>query len=160
MYPESLLTRFRAVDALAQQGAPGERDNAQRIVERMERDHPNIRAFAYPPTPPPETTEWYESGRARTADPWERFRSAASGAWSWASRVAQEVAAASYARDLADNMCELHIKYLPSGKWQLALRMESEEMQAAAVELTPFQKNEFIQHILANIETELHDALR
>jgi len=161
MYPESLLTRFRSVDALAQQGAPGERDNARRIVERMEREHPNIRLFAYPPEPPPEPREWYESGRARTAaDPWERVRSAASGAWSWAAKVAQEVTAANEARNMADEICELNIKFLPSGKWQMALRMDHQDLTAAAANLTPFQKAEFIQHILAAIEAELHEVLR
>lgn len=162
MYPDSLLERYRAVDALAQRGAPGERDNARRIVERMDRDHPNIRAWAFPPQPAPEPTEWYESNRARQAGgaAWDRFRDAASGAFSWASKLAQEVMAAEQARSLADEICEVQIKALPSGKWQMALRIDRDELLAAAENLTPFQKVEFVQHILGALEGELHEVLR
>jgi hypothetical protein len=61
---------------------------------------------------------------------------------------------------MADEICELNIKFLPSGKWQMALRMDHQDLTAAAANLTPFQKAEFIQHILSAIEAELHEALR
>jgi hypothetical protein len=136
MYAESLLERYRAVTALAERGAPGERDNARRIMEKMERDYPNIRFQAYPPKPPPpppETTEWWESGRARPAgsppNPFNRWREAASGAFTWVSEVASEIIAANQARSLADSIVEMQTKWLPSGKWQMSLRIQHNDLE-------------------------------
>ena len=154
MYPESLLERFRAVDSLAQRGAPGERDNAQRIVTRMEAENPGIRAEAYPPSAP----EWEPEPDAQRR-PWERWRDVASGAFDWASKVASEVLDAERARALADEMCEIQIKSLASGKWQMALRLDERDLRQAARTLGPMQKIEFVRHILAAMETELLDVL-
>lgn len=155
MYPEALLERFRAVDTLAQRGAPGERDNAQRIVAKMEADNPGIRRFAYPPEPTPAEPAT-RNGRAR---PWERWRDVASSTFDWVSNVASEVVAAEEARTLADEMCEIQIKSLSSGKWQMALRLDERDLRQAARKLTPLQKIQFVQHILSAMETELLDAL-
>lgn len=154
MYPENLLDRFRAVDALAQRGAPGERDNAQRIVARMEAEHPGIRKAAYPPPPP----EW-EEPPPPSGPRWDRWRDMASDAMGWAANVAQELLATKEAQNRADEICEIQIKYLPSGKWQMALRMDERDLRLARRELTAAQKIEFVRHILAAMETELLDAL-
>ncbi len=162
MYAETLLERYRAVTALADRGAPGERDNARRIIEKMERDYPHIRVYAYPPPPPPETTEWWESGRARqpgSPNPFNRWREAASGAFTWVSEVASEIIAANQARSLADSIMDMQVKWLPSGKWQLALRIDRRDLADAVEELTPMQKTEFIRHVLSSVEAELNDIL-
>ena len=164
MYSETLLERFRAVYTLAERGAPGERDNARRIVEKMERDYPNFRVYAYPPTPPPpapETTDWWESGRARQpgGTPFNRWREAASGAFTWVSEVASEIIAANQARSLADAIVELQVKWLPSGKWQMALRIDRNDLAEAVDGLTPVQKTEFIRHVLSSVERELTDII-
>ena len=165
MYAESLLERYRAVTALAERGALGERDNARRIVQKMDRDFPNIRQHAYPPTPPPpppETTEWWESGRARSASsstPYNRWREAASGAFTWVSEVASEIIASNQARSLADSIVDIQTKWLPSGKWQMSLRIQHGDLADAAEGMTPFQKTEFIRHVLSSVERELNDAL-
>ena len=155
MNPEALLERFRAVDALAQRGEPGERDNAKRIVDRMEADNPGIRRFAYPPEPT-HAEPAAGNGRGR---PWERWRDVASSTFDWASKVASEVLAAEQARNLADEMCEIQIKSLSSGKWQMALRLDERDLRLAARNLSPIQKVQFVQHILSAMETELLDAL-
>jgi hypothetical protein len=159
MYPEPLLARFRAVDALAQRGSPGERDNAQRIVARMETEHPGIRAAAYPR--PRSDTAQNATPNAETERPrWrDRWRDMASDAFDWAAHVAQEVISANQARDLADEVCEIQIKHLSSGKWQMALRLDERDLRHAARNLTPLQKIQFVQHILSAMETELLDAL-
>jgi hypothetical protein len=163
MYPDALLERYRAVLALAERGAPGERDNARRIVAKMEQDNPGIRSAAFPPPPPPETTEWWESGKARqpntsSANPFTRWREAASGAFSWVSEVASEIIATNQARSYADAIVDMQVKWLPSGKWQLALRLSHNDL-AEAQNMTPFQKTEFIRHVLANVERELNEVL-
>lgn len=156
MYSESLLERFRAVDTLAQRGAPGERDNAQRIVTRMETEHPGIRLEAYGP---PEPDWGVPPVQNEQRKPWDRWRDVASGAYEWASKVASEVLDAERARNLADDMCEIQIKSLASGKWQMALRLDERDLKLAARNLTPLQKIEFVRHILAAMETELLDVL-
>ena len=154
MYPEAQLERFRAVDALAQRGEQGERDNAKRIADRMEADNPGIRRYAYPPEPTPAQTATGQRGR-----PWERWRDVASSTFDWVSNVASEVLAAEQARNLADEMCEIQIKFLSSGKWQMALRLDERDLRLAARNLSPIQKVQFVQHILSAMETELLDAL-
>jgi hypothetical protein len=46
MIPEKTVRKYIAVRALAEQGSPGERDNAARVAERMEKDHPGLRRQA------------------------------------------------------------------------------------------------------------------
>lgn len=154
MYPESLLSRFRAVDALAQLGEPGERDNARRILAKMEAENPGIRLEAYIAP----KSEWKPEPEPQPK-PWERWRDVASGAFDWASKVASEVLDAERARNLADEMCEIQIKSLASGKWQMALRLDERDLKHAARTLSPVQKIEFVRHILAAMETELLDVL-
>ena len=43
MVSEEIILKYLKVRALAEQGAPGERQNAQAISARMEREHPTLR---------------------------------------------------------------------------------------------------------------------
>lgn len=43
-YDDKTIERYRHVRALAERGSEGERDNARVLLERMEREHPGIRA--------------------------------------------------------------------------------------------------------------------
>jgi hypothetical protein len=46
MIVEKTVRKYLAVQALAQQGSPGERDNAARILTRLEQESPGIRQVA------------------------------------------------------------------------------------------------------------------
>jgi hypothetical protein len=43
-YDDKTIERYRHVRALAERGSDGERDNARVLLDRMEREHPGIRA--------------------------------------------------------------------------------------------------------------------
>lgn len=46
MLPEKVIVRYLGVKALAEQGAPGERDNARKILARLRKKHPGIKQQA------------------------------------------------------------------------------------------------------------------
>lgn len=54
-YDERVIDRYKGVCALAEQGSPGERQNALDIRTKMESKYPGIREQAFPPqaAPPP-----------------------------------------------------------------------------------------------------------
>ena len=52
-YEQRLIDRYKGVHALAEGGAPGERDNARNIRDKMRAQHPGIHEEAFPPPPPP-----------------------------------------------------------------------------------------------------------
>lgn len=174
-YAENLLDRFRHVDALASRGVGGERDNAARILRDMETKYPGIRAQAYPrapnndapnldaftaasgnfggathPPPPPPTSR---------GETWNRVRNVASDAFSWAARMAAEMAATKEVESVVARLVEVQSKNLTSGNFQIAVKFPGEEMAFHLSRMNEVQRALFVEQVTALFRQELAFAV-
>lgn len=169
-YADSLLDRFRNVDALAQRGVGGERDNAVRILADMERKYPGIRGQAYPRSPKNEAPHLDAftaasgnfGGPVAGAPPKAAgfdWRNAAQDAFGWAARMAAEVAASKEMERIVASITEVQSKNLSSGKFQVSVRFGAEELGYHLSRMTPVQRAEFIERVTGLFREELTYAL-
>jgi hypothetical protein len=100
MADTNTIIKYLKVRALAEEGAPGERDNAQRIKAKMEADHPGIaqKAEAYRLAeegiaPPPSTGHPFSRGN------WENIFQFAAQATAAAYNFAQSAINAQFGAD-------------------------------------------------------------
>lgn len=150
---DKVLERYVMLRRLARQGVGGEKDNAQRIMQRMRNEHPNIdreadvweRAMGQdsgtqqpPPEPEDNRPHWGDlyqrQQRERQEAQWkQRFTQwgqAASSAFSWAADVASQAFAANEARILAteNTYTNIQIRRNTSGSMTFNVRLTPETL--------------------------------
>jgi hypothetical protein len=168
-YADSLLDRFRHVDALSSRGVGGERDNAVRILREMETKYPNIRAQAYPRTGGQDAPHLdaytaadgnFGGAAAKPAPPpgWD-WRSAAQDALGWAGRMAAEMAAGKEVDVAIERLVEVQSKNLSSGKFQVCVKFPSEEMSYRLSRMNEVQRTSFVDKVSAMFREELLYAI-
>lgn len=167
-YADSLLDRFRNVDALGQQGVGGERENAVRILADMEKKYPGIRSQAYPRAPKNEaphldafTAASGNFGGPVAGAPKAGFdwRNAAQDALGWAARMAAEVAASKEIENIVASIAEVQSKNLSSGKFQVSVRFGAEELGYYLSRMNPMQRAEFVERVTGLFREELAYAI-
>lgn len=96
MWDQATLQRFLSVKALAERGMPGEKDNALRIMKKMEQDFPGIAAQAarsqqQPPKSAPPPNPYAQHTRQGNGN-WEnifgQFAGMAGAAYDFAQKAA------------------------------------------------------------------------
>jgi hypothetical protein len=179
-YEQRLIDRYKGVHALAEGGAPGERDNARSIRDKMRSQHPGIHEEAFPPPPPPPGTPFDPFSSWRTAhetqsepepEPdmprggrsgfWDgiRWQDMAGDVLGWAARAAQEMSSLGTARAYAESTVEVQAKVLPSHKWQVSARIGLRDLYAVGGEMNEAQRVEFSRYVAAMVEAEVMRAL-
>lgn len=163
-HPENIISRYKAVIALAQQGSTdGERAAANNAAEQMRSKFPGVHEQAFPPKrasgrasgsqpqppPQPESVPWYERFTGGN------FRQTAADAFDWAARVAAEMASLEYARKAAEELCELQTKMLARERVQIAVKVPLREMYYFSERFSEQQKAEFAARIAAAVEEEV-----
>jgi len=162
-HPENIVDRYRAAHVLSERGSTeGERTAARNAVNLMAKKYPGIHAQAYPPAPQPPPPQTNQQNYYRTPDqsvPWyERFtgaRQAASDAFSWASRVAAEMASLEYARNVADELTDFNTKVLTKERVQIAVKLPLRDLYYISQRFNDAQKAEFASRIAAMVEAEV-----
>lgn len=128
MYDEPTIQRFLKVKALAERGVPGEKDNAQRILQEMERDYPGIRAQAlrHKSAPPPKNPSSAPSPASNAANNqkgnWENIFSQFAGMAGVVFDFAQTASHAIVGAQLAQQV-EHYTRIVKSEKVLIALKM-------------------------------------
>ena len=128
------LEKYLKIKALAERGEPGERENARKLLQRMERKHPWIKMEAArrevkEETPPePDRPHWSDVWRQQQeARSWQEhlrnFGSAASGAFEWASQFAGQAFSVHEAQRLAQQHVKLNIKDNNTGSLSCNIRI-------------------------------------
>lgn len=170
-YADNLLDRFRHVDSLASRGVGGERENAVRILRDMETKYPGIRAQAYPRAPNNDapnldafTAASGNFGGASAApppkaEPWSRLRNVASDAFSWAAKMAAEMAATKEVESVVARLVEVQSKNLTSGNFQIAVKFPGEEMAFHLSRMNEVQRALFVEQVTALFRQELSFAI-
>jgi phenylpyruvate tautomerase PptA (4-oxalocrotonate tautomerase family) len=165
-HPENIISRYKAVIALAERGTTdGEKAAANNAAEQMRAKFPGIHEQAFPPKhtrsapprgggfnpspPEPESVPWYERFAGG------QFRKTASEAFDWAARVAAEMASLEYARKAAEELTELQTKMLAKERVQIAVKIPLREMYYFSERFSEQQKAEFAARIAAAVEDEV-----
>mgnify|MGYP005642585897 CR=1 FL=1 len=167
---EKTLNRYLKVKALAERGAHGEKEAAQRTLGKMEKRYPGIkeeaeelarsRASAHPSTSPAAPHSGSRQGWnpfLGKAGNWENIFRQAAGFYSTVMDVVEEVADAYYGRVLAENEVEV------SGsrrKGDLFIRVKIPLKTAKeAQSLNGAQKAAFREAVQEGVETYLDAVL-
>lgn len=180
MVPEKDILRYLHVKALAEQGAPGERDNARRILAKLEKKHAGIAGAASryqaektaraeqasnqhqtPPGVHPSSGSWQAPHNTygapngpHGAGNWENI-------FSWAQNVAQEVygfartvGQAVRGKHLAAHKVKSSVRVSRADNVLITLKMSMETYEEAC-ELNPIQMRAFREALHEKLEDEL-----
>ena len=164
---EFLVLRYLKVRALAEQGAPGERDNAARVMSKLEADHPGIGRYAedYLRMKDKEMRGEHASPHPSEIRPerspfvgnWENIFRFAQAAFTNASGFAETVVQAAKARELAQTV-QVTVKPSKTSEHVIvALRMPVGVYEKAA-RLSPVTRAVFRQALHDLLDRQL-DAL-
>lgn len=179
IYEQRLIDRYKGVHALAEGGAPGERDNARNIRDKMRAQHPGIHEEAFPPPLPPPGAGFDPFASWRTAQEqapqeepsqagsrgrggfWDgvRWQDMAGDVLGWAAKTAQEMSSLGTARAYAESVTEVQTKVLPSQKWQVSARINLRDLYAVGGTMNEAQRVEFARYVASMVETEVFNAL-
>lgn len=146
------------VKALAERGASGEKENAKRILAKMEKDYPGLAKEAAkqaaPPSPAQEEPEKADGDERTGFGNWEYIfnfaRSAVSNAYDFASSVAN----AYVGRSLAEGNVTLQVKVTKAGYVSMNIRMLLSVLQYAQ-SLNLVQRQAFRQVIHEMLDEQL-----
>lgn len=181
--PENILNRYRGAKARVDQGTtPSERSTAAGIVYQMEEKYPGIRAQAYPPPPrqdvpgfdafTPSDGNFGGTGEASKLD-WRKIlrqqaeKIAGDALRYAASQDFERVAAAAAAEaakqrgggvsigDIAERITEFQSKTLPSGKYQIAVKFDIDELTHWIDKMNDAQTAEFIEVVTGLFRDQL-----
>lgn len=182
--PENILNRYRGAKARVDQGTtPSERSTAAGIVYQMEEKYPGIRAQAYPP-PPRQDVPGFDAftpsdgnfggagGEASKLD-WRKIlreqaekiagdaiRYAASRDFERVTAAAAEAARQQQGigvsiRDIAERITEIQSKTLPSGKYQIAMKFDVDDLTHWLDRMNPAQTTEFVEVVTGLFRDQL-----
>lgn len=181
--PENILNRYRgATDRIRQGSTPNERSNASGIVYQMEQKYPGIRAQAYPPSPRQDVPgfdaftasdgNFGGTGEASKLD-WRKIlrqqaekiagdalRYAASQEFERVTAAAAEAAKQQRGNgvsvgDIAERITEFQSKTLPSGKYQIAVKFDIDELTHWIDKMNDAQTAEFIEVVTGLFRDQL-----
>jgi hypothetical protein len=152
-YAPTLLDRYKKVASLAERGEAGERDNAERQREKLEKKYPGISYQAQLRDKQEKEQAYRGPGAfdASNTERWKRWGNMAETAFAWATEVAGEVANLDYARRCADELVEIKASNLPSAKHQIAVRIPLKALYSVGHHLTPAQRQLFAQMVGAKV---------
>ena len=128
MADTNTLLKYIKVRRLAEQGAPGERDNAARIVAKMEAEHPGIREQAWRMENP--TAAQGQQANPFRAGNWENIFQWVQNAANVAYDFAQQAAQAQHGAALAEEVTA-YTRATRAGRWVIGLKMDNEVYWAA-----------------------------
>jgi hypothetical protein len=160
-YAATLLNRYKKVASLAERGEAGERDNAERQREKLEKKYPGI-GYQTQLRDKQEKEQAYKGPGAFDAsntERWKRWGNMAETAFAWATEVAGEVANLDYARRCADELVEVKASNLSSAKHQIAVKIPLKSLYSVGHHLNPAQKQIFAQVIGAKVTEMVMKAL-
>jgi len=170
----STILKYLKVKALADQGDPGERDNAARILRKMRADHPGVEKAAaaylkgkereenggnpapsgvWPKANDPNTTRGFRFGGN-----WEELFNFAQGVVNGAYDFANTVANAYAGRLLAEQYVRSSTKSSRAGNILITLKMSLAAYHQAQ-RLNAAQKQAFRQAMYEILEDELNEML-
>ncbi|MEE9365173.1 MAG: hypothetical protein V3W44_00665 [Dehalococcoidales bacterium] len=158
MTDRNAIIKYLKVKALAEEGAPGERDNAQRIKAKMEADHPGIeqKAEAYrlaqEGVPMPHT-----AGHPFSRGNWENIFQFAAQAAGYAYNFAQSAVDAQFGAELAEEV-RVYNRNTRSGRFVITLSLARETYQQAK-HLNPAQREMFRNELHEFLDGQLDDLL-
>ena len=164
--PDAVLDRYRRVSVLADRGVGGEQVNAQRARSQMEDRYPGIRAVSARKAEEAERSDPRVAHQAANGnfgggfqEKWSRWGKMAETAFNWAAGAAVEAASFEYARKCADHFVEVTSRHLPSGKVQVAARVDSHDLYKCASHLSDAQKHAFAHRVGEEVAEEILVAL-
>jgi len=167
--PQSVVERYLKVATLADRGVGGERENAQRARSHMEDRYPGIRSASASQQAERDRVDAgaadqpangnFGAGPAPEGNRWTRWGRMAESAVTWAAGAAVEAASFEYARRCADHFVEVVSKNLPSGKLQVAARIQGNDLYKCASTLTDTQKHAFAHRVGEEVAEEILLAL-
>jgi hypothetical protein len=154
MYDEATIQRFLAVKALAERGMPGEMDNAQRILKKMEVDYPGIRAQAQKqkspsPSSAPRPAAPHSTRQGNWENIFQQFAGVASAAYDFTQHMANAYAGVELAKQV-----EHYTRIVKSEKVLLALKMP-QHIYWQAKGLNPLQVQAFRRELHVLLDKEL-----
>jgi hypothetical protein len=152
-FSADVLHRYRAIAELADRGDGGEQDTARRLLARMKTQNPGIHQAAFPPEPLPQGP--MDPGHPIWTDLAARFRDTVA----WATQAAYEAAQLEEARLQAEDVVEVKTRILKSGRWQVAARINLDDLDDCANALSAIQQEVFIETVLEAVRESLREAL-
>lgn len=173
---ENAVTKYIKIKALAERGASGERDNAGRILHRMESEYPGIRAAAESRLRSQETRGSSENGgssdstQSSTGYPqggpfpggpfpgnWENLFRYAKTAYTYASDFAETVADSQVGYTLSE-YADVSARLSRKGNVLVTLRMPLDIFQEAQ-QLNTLQKQAFRNALHGLLDEQLDELL-
>lgn len=167
MAHKNLIIRYLKVKALADQGMPGERDNAASILRRLERENPALKAAAFafvqedpPPidnAPPgvwPKNGSWKQPSTWSSTGNWETIFKYAHAAAYTAYGVAEAITDAQKGGALAENISLTTRLSKKTGAVLMTFRLP-QVLYRQARRLNHAQKRALKERMHAALESEL-----
>jgi hypothetical protein len=164
MITEKVIKKYISVIALAQQGSPGEQDNAARIAARMEARNPGLKAAARAykqerePQPEPEVSPVHQH-RPGPVGNWENIFAFASGMYSGLAEAAGNAIDAIYGKELAEMYVKTQVKMSRYSETVLITFRIPVDALDAARELNRPQEYAFREAMHDMLEEVLDDIL-
>ena len=183
MIPERMLDRYVKVRRLAERGQAGERLSAQRVLAKLEKEYPNIRAKAEEwerltegdvpdPEPrqnydePPHWSDVYQQQQTqkRNAQWKQKFTEwgqSASNAFSWMADMASQAFSAQEARVLAteNKYTKIQVRHNESGSVTLNVRI-TPELHNYLAALNEEQQAVYANTVAQRVAADLYSMLQ
>jgi hypothetical protein len=180
MIPEKMLVRYIKVRRLAEQGADGEKQAAQRVLTKLEKEYSNIRLEAKtwerltegevedpepPVEEPPHWSDVYhrqqsEQRQAQWRDKFSEWGQSASQAFSWVAGMATNAFSAHEARTLAEEngYTRIQVRHNESGSITLNVRL-TPELHNYLTALSEEQKAVYANTVGQRVAADLYGLL-
>ena len=179
--PEKILERYIRVRKLALQGVEGEKDNALRMLTKMQGQYPDIEEEAsfwerinsddFDESEEESSSEelhwsdvWKQQQKERQSTQWksrfDQFTQTATSAFSWAANMASHAFGVQDARNLAMNQSftNISVRYNPSGSQTMNIRV-SEDTLAYIHTLNDEQKATYCNAVAQRVAMELYQSI-
>ena len=174
MITVDIIEKYIKIKALAEQGAMGEKDNARRIMKKMEKEYPGLEkavvqfeaqnnpepeepsatSWTPPPTPKPQPAK----GGSKYGGNWEELfnfaRSAVNNAYDFATHVAN----AWVGRQLAEDYVTTSIRETKTGNVSIIFRVPDGVLDYAA-NLNLVQKQAFRQVLHELLDDQMDELI-
>ena len=177
--PDAVIEKYIKVKALADAGAAGEKENAKRLVEKFEKEHPGIEFAAHyktkseqsqsQDTPANKTASaeqdnWWPKQQNASKAPnqsnngnWEKIFEFANAFWGTASDFANSVSEAALGRQVAE---ETHVSSRVTSADNLIVTMKIPvPVFEFALQMTDTQKLAFKKRLHELLDQELDELL-
>lgn len=178
--PEKILERYIRVRKLALQGVEGEKDNALRMLTKMQGQYPDIEEEAsfwerinsddFDDSEEESSEEvhwsdvWKQQQKERQSNQWksrfDQFTQTASSAFSWAANMASHAFGVQDARNLAldQSFTNISVRSNPSGSQTMNIRV-NEDTLAYIHTLNDEQKATYCNVVAQRVAMELYQSI-